>query len=99
MYRIRLFVNLFSTGLLFPTNTIHQVIVDESRSLQVGVTNCTPEEFESPLFHILAHGVRFGRGDWNLTHGPKSVDNRFPVGKERERVIIKTSKLFLQSEK
>ena len=42
-------------------NAVRQVIVDKSCRLQVGVTNRAAEEFESPFFHVFAHGVGFGR--------------------------------------
>ena len=41
---------------IFSANAVLQVIVDKPRSLQVGVTNRSPEEFESSFFHVLAHG-------------------------------------------
>lgn len=47
--------------LSFSTDTVRQMIVDESRSLQVGVADGRSEELESSFFHILAHGVGFGR--------------------------------------
>ncbi len=53
--------------LFFSVHTVRQVIVDKPGSLQVGVTNRSSEEFESPLFHIPAHGIGFGRGGRNLT--------------------------------
>lgn len=36
-----------------PTNTICQMIVNEPRSLQMGVANRGPEEFKTPLFMSL----------------------------------------------
>ena len=42
-------------------NAVRQVIVDKSCRLQVGVTNRAAEEFESPFFHIFAHGIGLGR--------------------------------------
>ena len=44
----------------FPANAVRQMIVDKPRSLQVGVTNRSSEEFKSPFFHILAHRIGFG---------------------------------------
>jgi hypothetical protein len=42
-------------------NAVRQVIVDKSCRLQVGVTNRAAEEFESPFFHVFAHGIGLGR--------------------------------------
>jgi hypothetical protein len=33
------------------------MVVDESHCLQMGVANCSSEEFESPFFHIFTHGI------------------------------------------
>ena len=71
------------TFLSFPANTVRQMIVDKPRSLQMGVTNRGSEEFKSPFFHILAHGLGFGRGYRNFAQRPEGIDNRFPVRKER----------------
>ena len=48
--------------LSFSANAVRQVIVDKSCRLQVGVTNRAAEEFESPFFHVFAHGIGLGRG-------------------------------------
>ena len=83
---------------IFSANAVLQVIVDKPRSLQVGVTNRSPEEFESSFFHVLAHGVGFGRRCRNLAQRPEGVDNRFSVGEERQGVFVKTAELLLYGE-
>lgn len=83
------------TFLSFPAITVLQMIVDKPCSLQMGVTNRSSEEFKSPFFHILTHGLGFGRGYRNFAQRPESVDNRFPVGKERQGVVIKTTEFLL----
>lgn len=53
--------------LFCPASTVRQMVVDKPRSLQVGVTNRSTEEFEPSFFHILAHDIGFGRRRRNLT--------------------------------
>ena len=44
-----------------PADAIHQMIIHKSGGLQVSIANRSSKEFKSPFFHILAHGIRFGR--------------------------------------
>ena len=81
--------------LSFSTDTVRQMIVDESRSLQVGVADGRSEKLESSFFHILAHGIGFGRLYRNLTQGLKGIDNRLSAGKERQGIFIETTELLL----
>lgn len=64
----------------------------------MGITNRSSEEFKSPFFHILAHRIGFGGRCRNLGQKLKRVDNRLSVGKERQRVVIKTTELLLHGE-
>ena len=89
---------LIERNLSFSANAVRQVIVDKSCRLQVGVTNRAAEEFESPFFHVLAHGIGLGRGYRNLAQRPEGVGNRLPVGKERQGVVVETAELFLYGE-
>ena len=84
---------------IFSANAVLQVIVDKPRSLQVGVTNRRSEEFEAALFHILAHGIRLGRGSGTLAQGLEMVYNRLPVGEKGQGIIVETAELFLNSHK
>lgn len=45
---------------LFPADTIRQVVVDESRRLQVGIADRRAEEFEPSPFHVFAHRIGLG---------------------------------------
>ena len=47
-------------SLSVPANAARQMVVDEPRGLQMGVTNRGAEKFETPFFHVPAHGVGFG---------------------------------------
>ena len=47
-------------SLSVPANAARQMVVDEPRGLQMGVTNRGAEKFEAPFFHVPAHGVGFG---------------------------------------
>ena len=85
-------------GALFPADAAGQMIVDEPCGLQMGVADRGPEEFESPFFHVPAHGVGLGRRHRNFAQRPERVDDRLPVGKERQRVVVETPELLLQKE-
>lgn len=34
-----------------------EMVVDETGGLQKGITNCGAEEFEPPMFHVIAYGI------------------------------------------
>jgi hypothetical protein len=48
--------------------TLDKMIVDHAHGLHEGVANGAANEFETPPFQVLAHGVRFRGFGWNLLH-------------------------------
>ena len=74
------------------------MIVNNPRSLQVGIANRSTEKLESPLFHIPAHGIGLRRRSRNFAQRPERVGNRPTVGKERQGVVVKTAELLPDSQ-
>src|SRR5258706_3811103 len=78
--------------------TIDDVIVHHSNRLHVRITDCRPNEAESPELEVLAECVGFGRSRWNL---PRSlpVVRLGPPADKAPAVGVEVPEPFLDLEK
>ena len=75
------------------------MIVYKTNCLQVGVTDCGTEKFETAFFHIAAQGSRFRRTNGNLAQRRKVMHNRFLLWQKRQNIVIKAAEFFLDRNK
>jgi len=69
------------------------MVIDHANSLHKGIANCGSNEFESSVFQILAHGIRFSCVHRNLTDIFPFVYNCFVMNKLPD-IMIKAA-IFL----
>jgi len=50
------------------SETTHDMIVDHAHSLHERVTNCCPNELESPFLQILTHGLGLRSATGDIGH-------------------------------
>lgn len=76
-------------------DALRQMIVDEPRGLQKGITGGGTEEFEAAAAHVATEGIALGRGDGYFGQCAEMVPYGFAVGKKGKHVIVKTAVFLL----
>lgn len=72
-----------------------QMVVDEARGLQKGITGGGTEEFEAAAAHVATEGIALRRGDGYFGQCAEMVSYGVAIGEKGKHVIVKTTVFLL----